>query len=657
MTTRLSFQTLAPPIATLFVFVVVVGVSMAVLAFRFTELQRQIAATTNATRSLIEISSLRAMTKESLLRYRLSGSDQAPEELERIENSRLFESNRLKDYVLKVESNGAILEPFFSGATETLQIRARIRKAIQHRDFATADRLSANYATLYQINTARLKDLHAFLQSRLNSSEKNLTQLLQMITILVLVMVLLGGFIAWWMARFYRDRVLEPLTALHRGLRSVSEGKLGQQVERTRAPLEIREMMHDFNQMTDRLKQAKKESTEAREQALIAARIKSDFLSNMSHEIRTPLNVIVGVSDELSRRDLDPQVKREVMTLHKSGQMLMNIVGDILDFSRLESGNVQLSQENFDLHDMLKRVNDVLVPLAKAKSLSLTLSIQPEVPREISGDLQRLERALINLVGNAIKFTQAGYVNVTCRLAGGLVEFQVSDSGAGIPQDKMADLFSRFVQADSSITRKFGGTGLGLAIVKQIAVLMNGDIDVVSVPGVGSTFTLRIPLPPRASSGPSLAPTPAPPTDFEHSLEGLRILSVDDSPDNQFLIRTYLTTTGAHLSEAKNGREAIEAATSGVFDIILMDIQMPEVDGHQATRTIRRFEKERDRGRSLIIALTAFALTREIELSRESGFDIHLTKPILKPKLIQTIRDLIAMRKTSSGTSGFASYT
>lgn len=646
---RLPFQTLAPPLALLFVFLLISGSGVALIYKRFNTLQAQVSATTAGTRSLLEISRLRGQTKELLLLFQLTRDEKFKHELAKIEIERDRESQILKNEVQKIEPNAVLLESFFAGSRETYGLRNRVIESIEKNEKQRAENIYLDYSALYNINSARLTDLHAFLRTHLRTAEIELRSLLNTMVALFAIMCLIGLVLSFGMIQFIRRRLLEPLSLLHGGLGAVAEGKLGSHIQSPKAPIEIREMVQDFNLMTDTLQRASIDVTAAREQAMHAASVKSEFLANMSHEIRTPLNVIVGLSELISERELEENLKHELDIMRNSSRLLLGIVNDILDYSRLESGQLSLNNEAFSIRKSIKSIEFMTRILAQEKGITLLTSIANDVPEFIIGDAQRFEQALINLVNNAIKFTDYGKVEIDAKFQRSQekdeLQISVTDTGVGIKEHKLNDLFSRFVQADSSITRKYGGTGLGLAIAKQIMTLFKGDIEVESKIGLGSRFTLRFPI--QVAPMQNLPTKIVAPTEIEKApaqlRSGLRILLVDDSVDNRFLVQSYLKSFNVQITEAQNGREAVEAFKKGSFDIVLMDVQMPILDGYQATQEIRQIETISQKQRTPVVALTAFALKSEAERSFASGCDSHVTKPVLKAKLIQVIQSFTAI--------------
>ncbi len=373
----------------------------------------------------------------------------------------------------------------------------------------------------------------------------------------------------------------------------------------------------------------------ALELAESATRSKDRFLATMSHEIRTPMNAVVGLGELLAGTNLDEQQREYVRLLRDSGRHLLALINDILDYSKIDAGRLELESSPMDLGAAIDTVRTLTEHAAQEKALSLHWQIDADVPRSIIGDELRWRQILINLVSNAIKFTARGSVRVHVgRVAdeGGMLRLfgEVSDTGKGIPPEALGRLFQPFAQGDASITRAHGGTGLGLAICRRLVEAMGGAITVDSTPGRGSTF--RFEWLTRAVD----APVPATPPPAEANPDRkLRILLVEDNPINQLLALEMLSKAGYQADTANDGLEAVERVRDGGYDLILMDMQMPRLDGLEATRQIRAMPGLRQ---PVIVAMTANAFREDQEACSEAGMNDFISKPIAYDRFVGTLR-------------------
>jgi PAS domain S-box-containing protein len=372
----------------------------------------------------------------------------------------------------------------------------------------------------------------------------------------------------------------------------------------------------------------------AEKAALAAAEAKAHFLANMSHEIRTPLNGVLAMAQLMAHGDLDADQREKLDTILQSGHDLLHVINDILDFSKIEAGRFELESIDFDAGAVLESAIASFTPAAVHKNLKLHLDVAADARGPRNGDPARLRQIASNFISNAVKFTAQGGVWIALHGGPGRNELTLSvrDSGLGIAREKMPLLFQSFSQIDASTTRQFGGTGLGLAICRELAALMGGRVWAESEPGLGSSFHATLTLPSVADS--AIAET-SPPRRASHANEalGLRILAAEDHPTNQIVLSKIMDVFGFDLTLVANGREAVEAWRAGAFDLILMDVQMPEMDGMEATRLIRLAEAEAARPRTPIIALSANAFRHQIEDYMEAGVDAHVAKPIDLAKL------------------------
>ncbi|MBF0588437.1 MAG: PAS domain S-box protein, partial [Magnetococcales bacterium] len=394
--------------------------------------------------------------------------------------------------------------------------------------------------------------------------------------------------------------------------------------------------------ITDR-KILERQILQQKESAVDADRAKSLFLAHMSHEIRTPLNTIIGMGDLLLERIHDGDARRFLSLQARASEGLLALINDVLDLSKIEAGQMTLEAAPFNVRELAEGAAQIVLTQAQDKGLKLTCQVASGLPNRMVGDAQRLRQILLNLLSNAIKFTVRGEVLLGVSLnEDGMLVFSVSDTGIGIPPDKVDAIFAPFIQADNTVTRRFGGTGLGLSICHQLVDAMGGRLKVESHVMEGSVFSFAVPLHvvgedeegQRASIAHSMP---------RHQMENARqddlcrVLLVDDSPDNKLLIKAFLKGGRFQIVMAENGLEAFQIYKDRDFDLILMDVQMPVMDGYESTRRIREHERVFSWSHTPIIALTAHAMREDTQRAVEAGCDLHLSKPIRKKRLLEAL--------------------
>ncbi|MDA8826761.1 ATP-binding protein [Luminiphilus sp.] len=497
--------------------------------------------------------------------------------------------------------------------------------------------------------------------------------------LIAIVAISLSALLAFLLARRLGRRVLQPVRELSTLMVDMTSREDYEGRFQDSSIQEINTLGQSFNSMlmaiADRessLQQAINALEVARDQAQHAADTKTSFLANMSHEIRTPMNGVVGMVSLIKETELTSRQRVYFDTIEKSAAGLLVVIDDILDFTKLESGNLRIKRAPFSLSGLLGTLNTIFDIQAKGKGLIFQLSSGDDVPDRVLGDAARLRQLLINLIGNAIKFTDKGSVKLSVSLlvenSEPLIRFEVIDTGIGIAEAKQAGIFSEFYQVDLSSTRAYGGTGLGLAICRELAKLMEGAVSFRSTEGEGSCFWLELPLPEdvlnpfvvSSTLEPIAAPNPFKAALIGESLRAplksvavneqqapsplsfLRVLVVDDSEVNRFILCELLATLGIKASCASNGEEAVAAFTDEAFDVIFMDIQMPVMDGVVATKAIRSLQSEQGlQPHCVVVGVSAHAMSGDREKYLALGMADYLTKPIDRKHLESSLSALV----------------
>ncbi len=461
--------------------------------------------------------------------------------------------------------------------------------------------------------------------------------------------------LALFMGRWLASRLTRPVDRLSRAMEEVAgSSDFARRVVHGEDD-EFGRLTDSFNGLLAQLQRNDRELratmdalVDARDAAEAANVLKSHFLANMSHEIRTPLNGVLAMAQIMAMGDLAPAQRERLSVIHQSGEALLMVLNDILDLSKIEAGRMELEETEFDVHELADTLRAAHGPVAAKKGLSFSVDVTARAEGARRGDPARLQQILNNLLSNAVKFTQAGEVRVAIDGEGedgaeGL-RISVTDTGIGIPESKLPLLFQKFMQVDGSTTRRFGGTGLGLAICRELGQLMGGNVWAESVQGVGSTFFVSVPLARSGSATDRSADGQPRASGGEGRLVELKVLAAEDNPTNQLVLKTIMSTFGLDVDMVPDGEEAVEAWRAGAYDLILMDIQMPNLDGIAATRQIRAAEVANGRRRTPIIALSANAMTHQVKSYLEAGMDLHVAKPIQLQKLQEALEWVLSGR-------------
>jgi signal transduction histidine kinase/AmiR/NasT family two-component response regulator len=452
-----------------------------------------------------------------------------------------------------------------------------------------------------------------------------------------------GVGVALFLARGLAHKVIAPVQRLSEAMHEVAANGTFTPVEIQADDALFRSLTTSFNHLLAKLDEREQalwrtlqELMEARDAANAANVLKSQFLANMSHEIRTPMNGVLAMAEVMSMGDLAPVQRERLDVIRQSGALLLAVLNDVLDLSKIEAGKLTLLVDDFDLESAVAPARDSFAVMAEQKGLAFEVQVSDAARGAWRGDADRLRQVVGNLLSNAIKFTQAGSVHAAFDVspATGNLLLTVRDTGVGIAAEKQSTLFEKFVQADNSATRRFGGTGLGLAICRELTQMMGGTIVVESHEGQGSIFRVELPL----ERGEARQEAEAAASEIEESAEGtLRLLAAEDNATNQQVLAAVMGSLGIEVDIVADGRAAFEAWRDGTYDLILMDIQMPVMDGIDSARAIRAAEQEQGRRRTPIVALTANALSHQVQEYLAAGMDGHVAKPIEIAKLYDAI--------------------
>lgn len=452
--------------------------------------------------------------------------------------------------------------------------------------------------------------------------------------------VVLACVVAWRLGR----ELSKPVVAMAGTMRRMAEGDLDVKTPRTHRATELGDMAQALEAFRTNARE-RLEAEAGRRAAEKTAQDRSEFLAVMSHEIRTPMNGVLGMADALARSPLTPDQKQMLSVLIASGDNLLSLLNDVLDYSKIESGRFDIEQIPFDLAGVVADTAALFASEAEAKGVRLSASCPTSLPL-LRGDAKRVRQVLHNLLSNAVKFTRSGAITVTVDavpMGGGRHQLQVTvkDTGIGMSPDVQARLFQKFMQGDASTTRLYGGTGLGLAISRDLARLMGGDVTVESEQGKGSTFTFALQLE-EACTGSAPAALEEPASAAVERSTPLRILVAEDNPANRQVLGVILDMLDAQVTLAENGAEALACWEQGRFDLVLMDIQMPVMDGLSATRAIRAREQALGEPAIPIVAVTANAMSHHVEECLAAGMDAHVSKPVRAAELFAAMDQVLS---------------
>jgi signal transduction histidine kinase/AmiR/NasT family two-component response regulator len=485
-----------------------------------------------------------------------------------------------------------------------------------------------------------------------------LTPLIPQFIALTFTLLFGGVGVSLFLARSLAHKVIQPVQALSEAMHEVAEGGGFTPVDDVAKDELFRSLTGSFNHLLGKLgereqdlKSAMRDLEGARDQANAANVLKTQFLANMSHEIRTPLNGVLAMAEVMSMGELAPVQRDRLAIIRQSGSLLLAVLNDVLDLSKIEAGKLTLIKEDFELEPSLNATSETFQVLAETKNLGFRFKVSDEAKGWWRGDADRIKQIVGNLLSNAVKFTPQGSVSadIDVNPETGALRLVVADTGVGIAPEKLPALFEKFTQADNSATRRFGGTGLGLAICRELTQMMGGSIHVESREGEGSAFTVELPLSRGQAAEAEEADAIADSED-----RNVRLLAAEDNPTNQQVLAAVMESLGIDIDIVADGRQAVDAWKVGGYDLILMDIQMPVLDGIDAAREIRSIEASEKRKRTPIVALTANALTYQVEEYMAAGMDGHVAKPIEIAKLYEAISTTLNAAATGQAGRGAA---
>jgi signal transduction histidine kinase/ActR/RegA family two-component response regulator len=478
--------------------------------------------------------------------------------------------------------------------------------------------------------------------------------LLPQFVALTAALLFAGVGVALFLARGMAHRVIAPVQRLSEAMHEVAEGGSFEPIEIKAQDELFRGLTASFNHLLSKLgereedlKAAMRDLESARDAANAANVLKTQFLANMSHEIRTPLNGVLAMAEVMSMGELGDVQRERLGIIRQSGSLLLAVLNDVLDLSKIEAGKLSLVTEDFNLTPTLTPTAETFEVLARGKGLAFRFAVSEAAEGWWRGDADRIRQIVGNLLSNAVKFTPQGSVDASVDVSetGESLRLVVRDTGVGIAPEKLPALFEKFTQADNSATRRFGGTGLGLAICRELTQMMGGAINVESIEGQGSTFTVELPLVRGEAANATQAEAA-----HDSGERNLRLLAAEDNPTNQQVLAAVMESLGIDIDIVADGRQAVDAWMVGGYDLVLMDIQMPVMDGIDAAREIRTVELAEKRKRTPIVALTANALTHQIDEYMAAGMDGHVAKPIEIAKLYEAIS--AALTAAATGAAG-----